>query len=96
MFTVSSCLSESVFPFFSSWYLTKSVYNFGLFWYIGDESHSQSNTLLDRSFDDFSKPEDTFGDEEHGLDLLGILNELVEIFLSCSFQKKLCLYTVYM
>ncbi|KAM4736737.1 double-strand-break repair protein rad21-like protein 1 [Anableps anableps] len=37
---------------------------------IGDESQSQANTLLDRSFDSFAPHKDGFGDEENEFDLL--------------------------
>ncbi|XP_012731020.2 double-strand-break repair protein rad21-like protein 1 isoform X2 [Fundulus heteroclitus] len=40
---------------------------------IGDESQSQANTLLDRSFASFAPHTDGFGDEENDFDLLDFL-----------------------
>ncbi|KAM4570639.1 double-strand-break repair protein rad21-like protein 1 [Fundulus diaphanus] len=40
---------------------------------IGDESQSQANTLLDRSFGSFAPHADGFGDEENDFDLLDFL-----------------------
>ncbi|XP_037539970.1 double-strand-break repair protein rad21-like protein 1 [Nematolebias whitei] len=47
--------------------------NFLSFPDFGFESQSQTNTLLDRSFDNLAPHEDAFGDEENGFDILDFL-----------------------